>query len=360
MKKFLSVLLALTLLLTTMGVAMAEKTESGIIAVCLPTLDNPLMLSISDNITKAFPDLDVQVASADGDPNVQMQQVQNYITMNADMIVCMAVEVSSMVDVLKEARAAGIKVFVNGAQVGDPDAYDCVATVNQYLVGQYCALMTKNWVEENYADAPDGSVECGMLISTINEDAVSRTAGLLSITEPYRKNVNGEFIDDNNNVVDEAKAAPNPVYCAKLKVAVQTEAEMFQAGQVAMQNMLTTNPDIKVVMAYASDGGSGASQAVMDAGFDDETLQKMAIFGCGVIGPEEQTLIDSEAGNGIFRGAIAFGGKDLGAEMATLAQKVYAGEDYEKDSWDAIALVYAQNGEAIRTEVNNIGAVQAQ
>lgn len=359
MKKIVALLLTVVMALGCVTLAVGEKQESGIIAVCLPTLDNPLMLSISENIQAAFPDKDVQVASANSDPNTQAQQVQNYITMNADMIVCMAVEVSSLVDVLKEARAAGIKVFVNGAQVGDPDAYDCVATVNQYLVGQYCALMAKNWVEKNYPDAADGSIPCAVLASSLNEDAVARTTGLLSIAEPYRKNVNGEFVDDNNNVVAEADAVPNPVYCPKIAIAVQTQAEMFQAGQVAMQNILTTNPDVKVILAYASDGGSGASQAVMDAGFSPEELAKMAIFGCGVIGPEEQTLIDTEAGNGIFRGAVAFGGKDLGGEMAALAQKVLAGEGYEKDSWDAIAMVYAKNGEAVRVEVNNIGAVQA-
>ena len=41
-------------------------------------------------------------------------------------------------------------------------------------------------------------------------------------------------------------------------------AEMFQAGQTAMQNVLTTNPKCKLVLAYASDGGNGASQAIMD------------------------------------------------------------------------------------------------
>ncbi len=39
---------------------------------------------------------------------------------------------------------------------------------------------------------------------------------------------------------------------------------MFQAGQTAMQNILTTNPEVKLVIAYAGDGGMGASQAILD------------------------------------------------------------------------------------------------
>ena len=75
-----------------------------------------------------------------------------------------------------------------------------------------------------------------------------------------------------------------------MKIVQTPTAEMFQAGQTAMQNVLTTNPDVKLVLAYASDGGSGASQAIMDelakgAGSVIKDLTKVAVFGVGCSAP---------------------------------------------------------------------------
>ena len=58
----------------------------------------------------------------------------------------------------------------------------------------------------------------------------------------------------------EANSSPNPAYSSKVKVVQTVQAEMFQAGQTAMQNVLTTNPNVKLVLAYAGDGGMGASR----------------------------------------------------------------------------------------------------
>lgn len=333
--------------------------DKGLIAVSLPTLDNPLMLGIGDTFKNTFgADFDVEVASADGDSNTQVSQIENYITMKAKMIAVMPVESTSLIPVLERAREAGIKVFVNGTKLDD-SAYDCMATVNQYLVGEYCALMAKEWVDENFPDAKEGSIDAAVFTCSLNEDAVARTKGLLSIAEPYLKNVNGEYIDENNNVVDESKKVDNPTYCPAINLAVKTDAEMFQAGQTTMQNILTTNPNIKVVLAYTSDGGCGANQVFMDKGLSDEDLKNIGIFGCGVIGSEEEYILDSANGKGVFRGAVAFGGKDLAGEMAKLAKKVLYDEGYEKDNWDPIAKVIVKDGNVARIEVANEGVVKA-
>lgn len=341
----------------------AESTDAGdsLIAVCLPSLDNPLMLGISDAMKSTFDSVaSVEVASADQDANKQVTQIQNYTTMGAKMIVVMPVEASTIVEVLKEAREAGIKVVVNGTSMADPDAYDAMATVNQYLVGSYCALMAKEWVDVNYPDAAAGSIETAVFTSSQNQDALDRTAGILTIQEQYLKNAAGEYIDESGNVVEESAKVANPAYCQAVEVVTSTDAEMFQDGQTAMQNVLTTNPNVKLVLAYASDGGCGANQAVIDSGISADDMNSYAIFGCGVIGSEEDYIKDSAEGKGIFRGAVAFGGGDLAGAMADIANKVYTDGDYEKDQWDAIAKVFLKDGEMVREEVDNVGSIAAK
>ena len=59
--------------------------QSESLAVALPALDNPLMLAIQDTFKNGFgADYDVQVASADGDPNKQATQVENFTAMKVN------------------------------------------------------------------------------------------------------------------------------------------------------------------------------------------------------------------------------------------------------------------------------------
>lgn len=336
-----------------------NKKQTNIIAVCLPTMDNPLMTGIADSMKKGFPGKKVQVSSANNDPNTQSSQVQNYITMNVDEIAVMAVDISSLMSTLKKAVAAGIKVVVVGSGVSDGSTYTCKVTVNQYLVGEYCSLMTKQWVNKNYPDAKNNSIETAILTSSVNQDGIDKSKGLLQITEPYMKNVNGQYIDKNNKVVNASKKVANPNYCPQIKVVKKVDAEMMQAAQTAVQNILTTNPNVKIVICCTSDGGSGVNQLFMDSKKSANELSKIGVFGCGVIGPEVNLLQDSSKGKGVFRGADQFGAADVGKEVADIAKAVLNHGNYKKEIWDPITLFYVKNGQLKKTSVNNVGAIKA-
>jgi len=301
-----------------------EQPAAGkpIIAVSLPSLDNPLMLGFQDAFTKTYGnEYDVQVASADGNANNQATQVENFTAMKPRFLFVMPVESTSLVPKLIDARNAGVSVLVAGGDPGNSEAYDGVMMMNQYLSGMYEAWMAKQWVDQNYPDAPDGSIETALFESTLNTEATARSNGMKMIAEPYLKNVNGEYIDATGKVVSDADKVANPAYSPKVKVVQTVQAEMFQAGQTAMQNVLTTNPNVKLVLAYAGDGGMGASQAMMDEFAKGpgvsaiEDLAKVAVFGVGMIGPEGQAVLDSASGKTVFRGTIRFGGDLVGRTM---------------------------------------------
>ena len=151
-----------------------------------------------------------------------------------------------------------------GGDPGSEDAYDSVMKMNQFLSGEYAALMAKQWVDETYPDAAPGSIETVIFESTLNPEAVERSTGLKMISEPYLKNAKGEYIDAAGQCCAGSRIKLNPAYSPAVNVVQTVQAEMFQAGQTAMQNVLTTNPNVKLVLAYAGDGGMGASQAIMD------------------------------------------------------------------------------------------------
>ena len=336
-----------------------------IIAVSLPALDNPLMLAFQDAFKNTFGDkYDVQVSSADGNANTQATQIENYTAMKPEFLFVMAVEPTSIVPKLEAAREAGVKVMFAGGDPGSENAYDSVMKMNQFLSGEYAALMAKQWVDETYPDAAPGSIETAIFESTLNPEAVDRSAGLKMISEPYLKNAQGEYIDATGAVVDEANKVENPAYSPAVKVVNTVQAEMFQAGQTAMQNILTTNPNVKLVIAYAGDGGMGASQAIMDeyakgAGvsvIDD--LNKVAVFSVGMIGAEGPAVADSSTGKGVFRGTIRFGG-DLIGRTIEYATKILKGEEYPKVIWDALDMVTAKDGQLMYVPVESATVLTA-
>ena len=317
---------------TTPPESEAAPAGKPIIAVCLPALDNPLMLGFQDAFKGAFgADYDVQVASADGNPNTQATQVENFTAMKVKFMFVMPVESTSLVPKLIAARQAGVSVLVAGGDPGNAEAYDGVMMMNQYLSGMYEAWMAKQWVDETYPDAADGTIETVIFESTLNTEAAARSNGMKMIAEPYLKNVKGEYVDSAGNVVAEADKIANPAYSSKVKVVQVIQAEMFQAGQTAMQNALTTNPNVKLVLAYAGDGGMGASQAILDEFAKGpgvsaiEDLNKVAVFGVGMIGAEGPAVLDSATNKTVFRGTIRFGG-DLVGRTIEWAVKMLAGE----------------------------------
>ena len=102
------------------------------------------MLEIKKTFEEAFSDTyDVKVSSADGNANTQAQQVENYTAMGVKFLCVMAVEATSLVPKLEAAAAAGVTVMVIG---GDPGTTKVamIMKMDQYLAGQYCALMAKN------------------------------------------------------------------------------------------------------------------------------------------------------------------------------------------------------------------------
>ncbi len=237
------------------------------------------------------------------------------------------------------------------------NAYDSVMMMNQFLAGQYEAWMAKQWVDATYPDAADGSIETAIFESTLNTEAANRSNGMKMIAEPYLKNVNGEYIDEAGNVVTEANKIANPAYSSKVKVVQTVQAEMFQAGQTAMQNILTTNPNVKLVLAYAGDGGMGASQAILDeyakgsgvSVIDD--LSKVAVFGIGMIGAEGPAVLDSATDKTVFRGTIRFGG-DLVGRTIEIAGKMLNGE-ITKVIYDPLDVVTVIDGKLMGLPIEN-------
>ena len=186
MKKYLSLLLVAALIVALLAGCGQQDEQSvdgdgegsGLIGVCMQNMSSSIAELQSEALTETFEPLgyEVQVVSADESVSNQVQQIQNFILMDAEMLVVLPCEIETLEDTLLEAREAGIKVVISGGTgTISEDAYDAVSADDEYMIGMYVASVTKTWVEEHMD--PDGDWGVAFLSSTISDDAKSRCAG---------------------------------------------------------------------------------------------------------------------------------------------------------------------------------------
>lgn len=366
MKKYLSLLLVAALIVALLAGCGQQDEQSvdgdgegsGLIGVCMQNMSSSIAELQSEALTETFEPLgyEVQVVSADDSVSNQVQQIQNFILMDAEMLVVLPCEIETLEDTLLEAREAGIKVVISGGTgTISEDAYDAVSADDEYMIGMYVASVTKTWVEEHMD--PDGDWGVAFLSSTISDDAKSRCAGEAQILEPWLKNEAGEYVDLMGSVVSEADRIENPVYCEMIVervpdlAAATTEMDISGDNRSVVAGVLTDDPSVRIIIAYNSLVSTAGSQYIMDTYPEDEQ-DEFAFFSGGVMGDEYEYLIgavsDTSGTKSVFRGACQFGGGDAAATLANLAYNVMFGEagvDYGKANPNSIGLFFPIDAE---------------
>lgn len=367
MKKLFSLLLVAALLIGLLAACGEQKAAptggesgegSGLIGVCMQNMSSSIAELESAALTETFEALgyEVQVVSADDSVSNQVQQIQNFILMDAEMLVVLPCEIETLEDTLLEAREAGIKVVISGGTgTISEDAYDAVSADDEYMIGMYVASVAKTWVEE-HMDA-DGDWHVAFLSSTISDDAKSRCEGEAQILEPWLKNEAGEYVNLMGEVVSEAERIENPVYCEMIAGRVTnladctTEMDISGDNRSVVAGVLTDDPNVRVIIAYNSLVSTAGSQYIMDTYPEDEQ-DEFAFFSGGVMGDEYEYLIgavsETSGTKSVFRGACQFGGGDAAATLANLAYNVMFGEagvDYGKSNPNSIGLYFPIDAE---------------
>lgn len=364
MKKLLAIMLSVAMLLSLVacGGTAPEAGESGgeaegelgLVGFCSVSLSESIYVLTQQALENIFAGkAKVQTVSCDNDSATQISQIKTFVTMGADLIVINPTDIDALSDAIIEAHNAGVKVYINGATSDSlsEEYYDCCTVSNEYLIGAYVALIAKNWIEA-HADqltAANPNWEVAFLQSSLSEETLERSAGEMAILEPYLKDYEGNYIDVSGNVVDESNKVENPAYCkiaADRYKGVIVEQDQ-QNGGLNVANILTTNPNTRVFIAYNSLASTQGGQYIVD-NYPDQ-INEFAFFSSGVMGNEADYMVGSVSATdgvtpSVMRGACQFGVSAAGGEVAdSVANTAYAimygteGVDYVKNNIDGIA-----------------------
>ena len=371
MKKLLAIILALAMVLSlaacgVQGTSGGEDKDADgdlpLIGFCSVSMSESIYVLTQQRLEEIFAGkATVQTVSCDNDSATQITQIKTFVTMGADMIIINPTDVDALADAIIEAHNAGIKVYINGAtsdSLGE-EYYDCCTVSNEYLIGAYVALIAKNWIEA-HADAltaANPNWEVAFLQSSLSEETLERSAGEMAILEPYLKDYEGNYIDVSGNVVDEANKVENPAYCeiaAQRYKGVVVEQDQTNGG-LNVANILTTNPNTRIFIAYNSLASTQGGQYIVD-NYPDQ-INEFAFFSSGVMGNEADYMVGSVSATegvtpSVMRGACQFGVSAAGGEVAdSVANTAYAimfgteGVDYVKNNIDGIAAWWAVDEE---------------
>lgn len=369
MKKSIALLLAIIMMLSlfagcgTQGNSpeAGSDEELDLIGFCTNSLSESIGVLTNEALEEIFAGkATVQAVSADNNPSTQASQIRNFVTMGADMIIINPTDPEALADAIKEAHEAGIKVYINGttSDVISEEYYDMCTISDEYLCGAYIALIAKNWIEahadELNAACPDW--EIAFLKGSQNDETLKRSYGEMSIVEPYLKDWEGNYVDAAGNIVDEANKVANPCYCelaAQHYKGVVVEQDAQNAG-LNVANILTTNPNTRVFIAYNSLASVQGGQYLVDNYADQ--INEFAFFSGGVMGNEADYMVGSvsevDGVRSVMRGAVQFGVSAAGGEVAdSIAHNAYAvmygeeGVDYQKHNPDGIAAWWAVDEE---------------
>ncbi len=310
----------------TTGANTQEETEVKApedtkICLAISTLANDFMSGLNSMLEEKFTSEGYQFesANADGDSNLQIQQIENFITMGADAIIVMGVEPQGLADVCQRAMDQGICVYAFTASTKN---YTVFCGASETILGESIAEMAANWVEETFPDAEPGTVNCLIYKYMLSEQTVERSEALSSITE----------YTDKVNIVSEEEVG-------------YTMAESMETSE----NLAMNYDDIQLVLCYNGEQGLGVNSYVQSNNSRWTNYETFGVFGSDSTEEILANIQQSATNESVYRGSSLVSGGDMETTVSDVYDDIIevlsGATDYEKEHYAVPTLITSDNVE---------------
>lgn len=237
----------------------AASSSKGTIAVVTKTMNNPFHVTYAESIKEqgeaAGYTVEIAGPDAETDADRQIGLIETFIQTGVDAIVVSACSSTAVVDVIDQANAAGIPVFMvdSGA---DGDGYVTYVATDNYAGGE----LAGEWIVENV-----GSGKGVILDGNSGNDATTKRC---------------------NGFKDAVNASG-----AAIEIVGQEYANCeISKGMEVTENFLTAHPDLTWIFCANDNMAIGAGQAVAAAGLRDQ----VTIIGFDGQPDAAQSILDGE------------------------------------------------------------------
>ena len=276
------------------------------IGIAMPTKSSARWIDDGNNMVKTLKDrgynTDLQYAE-DDIPN-QLSQIENMVTKGAKVLVIAAIDGTTLSDVLKQAKAAGITVIAYDRLIRDTPNVDYYATFDNFQVG---VLQAQSIVDK--LGLKDGKGPFNIELfggSPDDNNAYFFYNGAMSVLQPY--------LDSGKLVVASGQKGMDKVATLRWDGAT---------AQARMDNLLSAYYGNKRVDAVLSpyDGLSiGIISALKGVGYGSKEVPMPIISGQDAEVPSVKSIINHEQYSTIFKDT-----RDLAKVAANMVDAVLSG-----------------------------------
>lgn len=249
MKKFLAIILALVMAVSLIacGNTADDKQDEGgeseiTLGFCGMTMNNEYHIVVA-NGAKAEAEAQgvnilIQAGSEHASVDEQIAILENYISEGVDGIILVPTSSDGLYNPLKECKEKGIPVIILDTDVSEQVQKDLDWDLPYFGTNNFDgAKLAGEWVAKNYEKGTKTAILTGVEGQT---NAVDRYEGFL-------EGVGADYLDI---------------------VATQTANWETDQGYTAVQNILTANPDLKLVFCCNDGMAYGALAAIKDANLE--------------------------------------------------------------------------------------------
>ena len=254
-------------LLLASGAAFAQETVIGLIT---KTETNPFFVKMREGAQAKADELGLKLMTAagsfDGDNEAQVTAIENMVNAGAKGILLVPSDTKAIIPSVEKARAAGVVVIALDTPTDPQDATDALFATNNFKAGELIG---------QYAKATMG--DTAPVIATLDL-APGITVGVLR----HNGFLAGYGLTDVDATQTSESVTVPEIVCAQDTQGDQTK------GQTAMENCLTSHPDINLVYTINEPAAFGAATAIRNAGLQDQVTIVSVDGGCeGVRGVQD-------------------------------------------------------------------------
>jgi len=247
----------------TLNAAAAPKLKIGLVVM---DMANEYFVTLSKG-TKAYADkhgYDLTIVDGKGDPQIQVQGMENLIAAGCKVIDLRALDGNAMIDAVKEATSKGICVNT----YPDIPGRTTINTNVEYGQGYTEVKLCAEWINKKYK----GVAEYAILSFPENVGAHLRIQGM---EDAFAK------------------------FCPGAKDVGEVKAVNPQEGVAAAETLLQAHPNLRAILGINDGGALGAYEAATSAKKTTDNFWVSGIDG-------DSAAIDAVAnGNGIYKVCVA-------------------------------------------------------